>query len=72
MNDPECKRKMQKKTYGEKMLVSKIERGNGSFANEFGVEDFGDQDVGSPSHLQTSFPDSDIRWAFSDEMDFVG
>ncbi len=53
--------------------MRKVESYDGALSDEFGVEDFGDQDVGSSLHLLTgSFADPNFRRTFPDQTDLVG
>ena len=58
------------KTYCQEVFVGVVEGGDGSFTDELGVKDFGDQDVGSLSHVGVR-PDSDGRRTLPDESDLV-
>ncbi len=53
--------------------MCKVESCDGALSDEFGVEDFGDQNVGSSPHLLTgSFADPNFRRTFPDQTDLVG
>ncbi len=53
--------------------MRKVESCDGALSDELGVEDFGDQNVGSSLHLLAgSFADPDFCRTFPDQTDLVG